>query len=49
MPGSDLEKDGGKIMAMICRNGAAECTGCMRCYDDNFEFEYENEEDLYND
>lgn len=45
-------------MAMICRNGSRECTGCMRCYDEREEFEdelypfgykYEDEEDLYND
>ena len=41
-------------MAMICRNGVAECTGCMRCYDDDYElypngYNFEDEEDLYND
>ena len=29
-------------MAMICRSGAAECTGCMRCYDEDDEEWLEN-------
>lgn len=34
-------------MAMICKSGAAECSGCMRCYDEEegFEQEYGHEEE----
>jgi hypothetical protein len=26
-------------MAMICRSGCSECTGCMRCYEDDEEWQ----------
>ena len=26
-------------MAMICRSGAAECTGCMHCYEEEEEWQ----------
>lgn len=32
-------------MAMICRNGAAECTGCMRCLEMRLDFDDYYEED----